>query len=685
MAKDNDRLGKKIQNLKPGSIRWYWNFYFYDHPKTRVCAKILLVLCALFLIKTVWHSFKTKDIQGGLVLPTTEEFYESLKETESDITGMSRYDKHVKGLDYRDGSDTDHDGLTDKEEIEIYGTDPLKASTSGDLYTDGYKAANGMELNKKYKYANDRTFDNNKCAEVNLAAVNPTDFTAVVEDYTDRYTLSDWGIDQIYKGYFLYGFSGDMEIDVNSLSKDITVSDICVWVSEGAFLNYGVSKLEKCDFTIDGDAIKIDHSFESDKYYYVYVTGKKSIFKAALNMISDSKEKMQEKQSSHLVFLFTGTGIHNYTVYYNSEIDGMTDDEIIKSISNAVGGGKKDVVKYAASTEKKIKAKYKIYKEIIPFFDADTYKQDPESGLKTLISAIPYMIFRYGYMEMSDSTAVVTTVTQNATGDSDDLLAYNNYHTTFDPNKDELPFQNFGSSEYTSAEGSCAGIAYFTSYLFNQGTFPATGSYNGTEWDLSSDDENKTLMDPELSDYKNKKFVDHNRKNLWSTEINLDKRTLGEREFIKMIGANFWKENDNLAAHARWSGTTQGVSWTVAEAMMDRLDQGKVINVALGLANGYGHEVTVYDYYRIRNDEVIFRVYDCNIPQTKMEKQKMNIEGACLLQCKKITNADGSFNMLYTYYPLADKTDYVASSDPTFSEKCMIVVTDETQEIYGQN
>lgn len=681
MAKDNDRLGNKIQNLKPGSIRWYWNFYFYDHPKTRVCAKILLVLCALFLIKTVWHSFKTKDIQGGLVLPTTEEFYESLKDTESDIIGMSQYDKHVKGLDYRNGSDTDHDGLTDKEEIEVYGTDPLKASTSGDLYTDSYKAANGMELNKKYEYANDRSFDNNKCAEVSLVAVNPTDFTAVVEDYTDRYTLSDWGIDQIYKGYFLYGFSGDMEIDLTGLSKSITTSDVCVWVSEGAFLNYVVSKLEKCDFTIDGDAIKIDHSFESDKYYYVYVTGKQSIFKAALNMISDSKEKMQEKQTSHNVALgFYVLG--NSRVYYNSEIEGKTDDEIIKEISENYG----PKIKYIASNEKKIKALYKLYTSTIPFFDYALYEQSShDSGFfKSMFEGIKYLICCYQYKDYGYSS-IVTATTDNATGDSDDLLTYNNYHTTFDPNKDELPFQNFGSSEYTSAEGSCAGIAYFTSYLFNQGTFPSTGSYNGTEWDLLSDDENKTLMDPELSDYKNKKFIDHNRKNLWSTEINLDKRTLGEREFIKMIGANFWKENDNLAAHARWSDTAQGVSWTVAQTMMDRLDQGKVINVALGLANGYGHEVTVYDYYRIRNDEVIFRVYDCNIPQTKMEKEKMNIEGACLLQCKKITNADDSFNMLYTYYPLADKTDYVASSDPTFSEKCMIVVTDETQEIYGQN
>ena len=31
-------------------------------------------------------------------------------------------------------ADTDYDGLTDYEEVDIYGTDPSKADTSGDGY-----------------------------------------------------------------------------------------------------------------------------------------------------------------------------------------------------------------------------------------------------------------------------------------------------------------------------------------------------------------------------------------------------------------------------------------------------------------------------------------------------------------------------------------------------------------------
>ncbi len=41
-------------------------------------------------------------------------------------------------------SDTDNDGLTDWQEINIYHTDPLKADTDGDGYPDGYEVHRGF-------------------------------------------------------------------------------------------------------------------------------------------------------------------------------------------------------------------------------------------------------------------------------------------------------------------------------------------------------------------------------------------------------------------------------------------------------------------------------------------------------------------------------------------------------------
>lgn len=67
------------------------------------------------------------------------------KETPSDITGMSVYDKVFAGMLPWNDSDSDRDGLTDKEELEVYGTDPLNADSVGDGLPDGYRAFGGID------------------------------------------------------------------------------------------------------------------------------------------------------------------------------------------------------------------------------------------------------------------------------------------------------------------------------------------------------------------------------------------------------------------------------------------------------------------------------------------------------------------------------------------------------------
>ncbi|MFC1787853.1 hypothetical protein ACFLZY_01385 [Patescibacteria group bacterium] len=44
-------------------------------------------------------------------------------------------------------SDTDADGLFDREEVEVYGTDPLNSDTDGDTYLDGDEVTNGYDPN----------------------------------------------------------------------------------------------------------------------------------------------------------------------------------------------------------------------------------------------------------------------------------------------------------------------------------------------------------------------------------------------------------------------------------------------------------------------------------------------------------------------------------------------------------
>ncbi len=56
---------------------------------------------------------------------------------DSDFDGLSDYEEVMTYKTNPLKADTDGDGLTDYEEVKVYGTDPLKADTDGDGYSDG--------------------------------------------------------------------------------------------------------------------------------------------------------------------------------------------------------------------------------------------------------------------------------------------------------------------------------------------------------------------------------------------------------------------------------------------------------------------------------------------------------------------------------------------------------------------
>ena len=247
MDKEMKKILKSRKAGDKAERRAYWkNFFRLNKDVTRLLI-IFLILLAILGGKTGIKRTQLKNsLLAGLEVQDEDTFVKSLKGKKSDINGMSQYDKYKMGLDYHNGSDSDHDGLSDKEEIEVYGTDPLKSSTAGDLYTDGYKVANDMNPEKSYKM-NKQTFHNNNCEEVVLSADDAVSLNAVVEDVTDRYSLTDYGIKKIYKGFWISNYSGTFSLDLDKIlsDNDISKSDISIWMYKGDFLAYGLSDLEK--------------------------------------------------------------------------------------------------------------------------------------------------------------------------------------------------------------------------------------------------------------------------------------------------------------------------------------------------------------------------------------------------------------------------------------------------------
>jgi|WetSurMetagenome_2_1015567.scaffolds.fasta_scaffold68112_2 hypothetical protein len=77
-----------------------------------------------------------------------QDIIKELTVTDSDLDGLTNDEEKKLGTD-PEKSDTDNDGLLDKDEINIYKTDPLKADTDGDGKTDGYEARHRTDPLKK--------------------------------------------------------------------------------------------------------------------------------------------------------------------------------------------------------------------------------------------------------------------------------------------------------------------------------------------------------------------------------------------------------------------------------------------------------------------------------------------------------------------------------------------------------
>ena len=159
------KMKKGVKNVYKLERKIYWN-NFFSFKKNKEIGRLVIIysiLLVIFGIKTYVNNINQKNnLLGGLEVQDETDFSKSLKGKKSDIKGMSQYDKYKMGLDYHDGSDSDHDGLTDKEEIEVYNTDPLKSSTAGDLYTDGYKVTHNMDVKKSYEMKK-KSFPNINC------------------------------------------------------------------------------------------------------------------------------------------------------------------------------------------------------------------------------------------------------------------------------------------------------------------------------------------------------------------------------------------------------------------------------------------------------------------------------------------------------------------------------------------
>lgn len=653
-----------------------WSSIIYNRNKKFILAMafMLIVGNAILFIKN-YRQQKEFDnaFPVGIEVTDFNEYMESQKDVPSDIDGLSVYDKYEMGLQHQNGSDSDYDGLTDKEEIEIYGTDPLKASSAGDLYTDAYKVHNGIDPFAYIEYSEPVTFPYCECNEVQLTASCPIDFNAVVSDCTVSYDLSNFDIGQVYKGYDLYNYAGTIQIDIHDLAEKYDFTDLEVYVTYGPFLVPGEADLNKCNVTRDNDIITIDYEFKHGSKYLIFLTEKQDFsikrlvnkivhFNNTVTLESANKGEILVYGSPWCAFLFH----KKIMVYYT---DGVSKEDVEKAAIELFGD--KYEKEYELVSHTTINNKTNFYDKFLKFY------KHPGSTADTWYNVFfRYGIFCYAPYEISYETA-------NADGKSQAV------NSGFDKYRDELPFQNFRS--YIGTGGNCAGITHLTSYLYNTGQFPSAGSYScnidnvyqAINWDLSLDAANATLTDPGLFDYKSTNFITEHSTGSDFLNSNL---TDGELAFVDMIGC-FWTEaNDriDLNTYEKVSGEYYDIS--LLNSMTFLIDQGKILDVYLYMRGGGAHAVNIYGYEYISDNCVIFKVYDNNIPQDNRENYKVNTDkdGNCFLKVFICKNEAGNDTLEYFYQPLAENKDYIASSMKNLMPTNAMIVMDENWNILNK-
>ena len=664
----------------------------------------LIIVTIKFIIPGIFSAIAAKNRVNNknnphpLIDTTIGKSYEdSLASQASDIEGMSKLDKRNMGLLIEDGSDSDGDGLTDKAEIEEYKSDPLKASTAGDLYTDGYKAQNGMDIGKAYEGAMpDAKFAYPAPKGVTLTPATAEDYNAIVMNVTGKYEALAvpeegyyaWTKDHtIYREYEVTGFHGKMSFDVSSIlseNEGLEAKDIQFMISDG--MNF--HKINKTKSDAAGNIITPDISGVKDQNSFLVVIARKSLTgKLKSDIENSSTVKALKGSIGALSSGNTGDAIAlipayfaqfmNHiggsrlvikpTIYYYPSGNKTEDDTMLSKMIEGVSTimetelvNKEDHCKELSKTQ--FEAKKLTYEKLLKNNKLDygqVFGIDGWDGAK-------WLVMYFEYSDMRDGLAKENKIETKGTGNEGFF------------ENEVFKFPNFGSS--IAPGGNCAGISQYIATLHNKGTVPSSGAYDFTDkgitpagignvqWNISADAENSTLLDKGLSDYKD---ADWTRSH--STDPNLpilDESSLsaGEKQFVDMIGA-YWGEMNTLSSESsmidyRWDYLT---NQTVRE-LREIIDSGRVASIGLSCTDHSGeflgwHVVTAYGYEQYRdwgedgedNLITVFKVYDCSYPENNTTNN--------LVMTSYWSGDDDSDIVSFSYDPTGSVEGYVASSN----------------------
>lgn len=573
---------------------------------------LLIIIGIVGIIKLVsWYREYSynKLVEESLLVDKSKvpELNKGEKKQDWNNDGLSNEEAERKGLNIT-VLDSDGDGLSDTDEINVYKSNPLKYSTKGDIYSDGDKVALGYDVNKKYETFTIKETTNPK---IKVEIDNAYDMRFYYKEYKglvpDGYYLG-------FQPFRLFSFTGEINVEMDKPENYQVISYDLI-----------TDKVKNINCKIENNNLVFNVSDDNPILIFYKDSIVKKMNDTALADIN-SKFTNDVKKEYFVVAFPIITVLFDHPVYVleidNRITEGGSDEAFAKEINSKLDGQFR--VEHYYTNEKGIQ----ILQKMLGQLSNEIYSNVGEENRSFIDWVVSYKRVT-GKKELSEyligefgeekEEQVPEEVVENPFEEK-----YTNMScvycgdSNFKVNVNAFPFQNLSTKK--SSGGVCAGFSYVTTNIYNNGGLPKNvekvytmDSANYTNiW-------NKNLYSYKPSDKELIKYADDKREN--EEKLDSSQMSSPDNEVVKAL-EYYWDESNKDIRMKKfgwaWNSSFEKRSY-IDEATINKVvkqfKEGKIVSVMLLSSSGQ-HAINAYKITEDKNDPDILylKAYDNNFP-----------------------------------------------------------------------
>lgn len=637
---------------------------------------IAIIIIGILKIVELYQNKKYDDfIKKNVIVDKSFDNTMSDVEKQEDWNndGISNEDALKYGLN-PSSKDSDGDGVSDYDELYMYHSDPLKYSTSGDIYSDGYKVRLGYQLDNVYETKKTFTTSN---SDIDVEVDDARDMNYYYKEYNGTvpggYLLG-------YKPFRIYSFKGKVTLSIENPNNFNVIS-------------YSTTNKKTTKIKSKVNDGKLVFNIDSDEP--ILIVYKNSIVKKmdATLFQSINSNYSNNVENEYYVVAFPLVSVLFGQPVYVMEINNNMPDEINQALE--------DDLNLKADGKFKVKHSF-IHEILVKIFDFFFGKVESNllGSTNDKSSFIDYIFtYRHVYSKdelyyylfgKSDSNNNNNNNSNSNSNDSNKEVIevlnkydekYNNMNckycadSGFNVNVNAFSFSNLFT---TKTDGVCAGFAHITTNVYNEGKLKK--SINN-KYDLTNDYYD-SIWSKNLFNYKTDKYLTPYADDIYHNEDTLDSATADypDGEVIRALEYHWGNFNSTTRFKkfgVSWNRAFENISYIdkdTVDNLLERFKNGKIVTATF-IKDGAQHAVNVYKMVEDVNDSdiIYIKVYDNNMPSDKMwfsRKNGVQKEYADTTIKLKRVYEDGFFGVkekyLFEYNPVNSSSYYYGNINGGF-------------------